>query len=332
MKSKKHIICFSGGHASAIVAIEAERKYGKENVILLNHDIHPHFEDEDIKRFKKEVSDYLGIPITYANEGNQSVVELIKNQFEVCIEKGSFVNPHGRQILCTFVLKTEPFYNFLKNLDKNFEYVIYYGFDENEFNRVERRKSILEKDGYVSDFPLAIWLEEQINAYNDYLISSLLKTFNKVNNSKINIFDFKMNHNQFIQDSIKHELIKLEEYKGNLRTIFDTEEIGIKRPNQYKLFKHANCKGCLKAGQQHWYVIYCFHYDIFELGKEAEEIIGYSFGKEFLKDIEPKFKKMKEIGIPASEHIPSSTFWKSAKKYLTQHTQDLFPCECFENV
>lgn len=64
---KKYVVCYSGGHSSALVAVEAVRKAGKENVILLNHDISPEVEHEDIKRFKQEVADYLGIEITYAN-------------------------------------------------------------------------------------------------------------------------------------------------------------------------------------------------------------------------------------------------------------------------
>lgn len=67
MQHMKRIVCFSGGHSSALAAIETVRKYGRENVILLNHDISPHVEHEDIKRFKQEVADYLHIPITYAN-------------------------------------------------------------------------------------------------------------------------------------------------------------------------------------------------------------------------------------------------------------------------
>ena len=35
----KHIVCYSGGHSSALVAVEVVRKFGKENVVLLNHDI-----------------------------------------------------------------------------------------------------------------------------------------------------------------------------------------------------------------------------------------------------------------------------------------------------
>ena len=55
----KYVVCYSGGHSSAIAAIETARRYGAENVILLNHDINPKVEDADIKRFKKEVADYF---------------------------------------------------------------------------------------------------------------------------------------------------------------------------------------------------------------------------------------------------------------------------------
>ena len=57
----KYIVCFSGGHSSALCAIECVRKVGKENVVLLNHNISEEVEDKDIKRFKQEIADYLGI-------------------------------------------------------------------------------------------------------------------------------------------------------------------------------------------------------------------------------------------------------------------------------
>jgi hypothetical protein len=307
-KKTKHIVCYSGGHSSAIVAVEVVRKYGKENVILLNHDINPRFENQDIKRFKKEVSDYLQVPITYANHENQLIPELIKNQFEVCIETNSFVNPHNRQILCTSILKTKPFYKFLKELPTDSEYIIYYGFDQNELDRVDKRKSILNDNGYDSDYPLALWGEGKFNC---------LKAFYKNGGKNFESICFTENYKS--KDHLE-------------RTIFSTEEIGIEKPFTYSIWKHANCIGCLKAGQQHWYCVYVHDYEVFELGKNAEEIIGYSFGNfGFLKDVEDKFKKMKEIGIPASEHIPNNTFWKSAKYYLKQSTQDLFPCECFQS-
>jgi len=298
--------------------------FGKENVILLNHNINPIYEDEDIKRFKKEVAFYLGLPITYANVKGIENENEIPSQFDVCEERKSFVNIHNRQILCTFVLKTEPFYEYLKSVEKD-NICCYYGFDSNELNRVERRKSILIQDGIETDFPLALWSFELVKKYNDFKINELLKTYNKANKTKL-----KDLPNNYIKQAIELGLLELTKYDGNERSIYSTKEIGIEPPLSYNIWKHANCKGCLKAGQQHWYVVYCEANDIFERAKLSEERIGHSFGNfGFLKDVEPTFKRMKEIGIPASEHIPSGKFWKSAKHYLKQSTQDLFPCECF---
>jgi len=301
----KHLICYSGGHSSALVAIEVTRIFGRENVILLNHDINPRFENPDIKRFKKQVADYLGLEITYANSDNQLVPELIKNQFEVCIEKGTFVNPANRQILCTYVLKTEPFYNYLKSTNSENEYTIYYGFDQNEIKRVDRRKAILNDLGYDSDFPLALWGEGSFDVLRSWY-----------DEKGINFESVCITENYINRDDFK-------------RTIKSTNEVGINPPNTYSIWKHANCIGCLKAGKQHWYVVYCLDYEVYQMGKSAEKIIGHSFGKEFLKDIEPKFKRMKELGIPADENIPSHIFWKSAKNHLKRTSQDMFPCECF---
>lgn len=325
MVNTKHIICYSGGHSSALVAIEVVELFGKENVILLNHNINPKYEDKDIKRFKEEIAVYLDLPITYANVNGISDENELPSQFEVCIKKGTFVNPANRQILCTYVLKTEPFYEYLKSVEKE-NVCCYYGFDEDELNRVERRKSILIKDGIETDFPLALWSFDLIKKYNEFKINELLKVYNKANKTELNSLP-----DEYLEKAISYGLLEISHYDGNKKqTINSTNEIGIKPPLTYEIWKHANCKGCLKAGQQHWYCVYVHAIDIFLEAKEAEEIIGYSFGNfGFLKDSEDKFEKMKQIGIPANEHIPSHIFWKSAKHYLKQSTADLFPCECF---
>lgn len=77
MVNTKHIVCYSGGHSSALVAIEVVRMFGKENVILLNHNINKRYEDLDIKRFKIEVANYLDLPITFAN------IKGIENENEI---------------------------------------------------------------------------------------------------------------------------------------------------------------------------------------------------------------------------------------------------------
>jgi hypothetical protein len=268
----KHIVCYSGGHSSALVAIEVCRKYGPENVILLNHDISEWVESADIKRFKSQVSSYLGVPITYANVKGLGAKEL-PDQFDVCVMAKAFKVGSGSE-LCTSRLKTEPFMDFLqKNFaDKNC--VIYYGFDKNEKVRIQRRSGILGQLGYKTDYPLALWKN---------------------------------------------------------RTLSSTNDIGITPPLQYGTFKHANCIGCLKAGKQHWYIVYCQRPDIFAKAKEAEELIGYSILPDYtLEEMEPIFSQMKNSNVPATEHIPHQTFWAYVRDIGVDTTPDVSskPCEC----
>jgi hypothetical protein len=265
----KHIICYSGGHSSAIVAIEVVRKYGKESVILCNHRLI--LEDKDVERFENEVADYLGLPITYIDfDGWQT-----KDQFDVIIDKGSFVNTKTKQALCTTVMKTEPFMSWLKTLD--FDFIVYYGFDSKEQHRIIRRSTIMSANGYKTDYPLATWKE---------------------------------------------------------RTIYNTDEIGIDKPNLYSKFKHANCIGCLKGGKQHWYIVYCEYPEIFQKAINTENEIGYSILKQgFLEDFVKDFELMKINGVVPTEHIQASRFWKEAKKKTNGTIEIDFsindkPCEC----
>ncbi len=175
----KHIICYSGGHSSAIVAVETVRRYGNKNVVLLNHNINPRYENADIKRFKREVANYLGLKITYANIRGINDEKLIPSQFEVYEEAGSFVNPHNRQILCTHRLKTQPFYEYLEKLEKEF-ICVYYGFDGEELDRVDRRKTILNDEGIASDFPIALWGNGRFEKLLKYLQKSGTKNPEKI--------------------------------------------------------------------------------------------------------------------------------------------------------
>jgi hypothetical protein len=108
------------------------------------------------------------------------------------------------------------------------------------------------------------------------------------------------------------------------------EDIGVKRPNVYELFRHANCKGCLKAGKQQWYLTYCLYPELWEEAKEAEKEIGYSILKDtFLEELEPKFAQMKCKGIVPSEKVTPQKFWREVEKALPMEGQLSFlPCEC----
>lgn len=269
IRNIKHIVCYSGGHSSAVVALNVAARYGTEDLILLNHDISSFVEHQDIKRFKEEVSEFLGVPITYANhEGYET-----KDQFVICVERKGFQYQAGNA-LCTKVLKTDPFNAYLKENFPNKDCVVYYGFDKNELHRVQRRASILGEQGYRSDYPLALWKELKYTS---------------------------------------------------------TQDVGISRPLAYTKFKHANCTGCLKAGKQHWYIVYCERPDIWDKAKAAEEEIGYSIMKnDYLEELEPMFAKMKAIGIEATEHEDARTFFARVKKQIAEYDDEQVdkPCEC----
>lgn len=269
----KYIVCFSGGHSSAVCAIECVRKFGKENVILLNHNISPEVEGKDIKRFKNEIAAYLGIDITYANMERWET----KTPLRVCRDLGGFKFGNG-PVLCTYNLKTKPFYTWLKEnypVEKGQvreDIKIIYGFDKQETSRIQRRIGVMINQGYKCDFPLAFWE----------------------------------------------------------RTIQNTEEIGIKKPNVYELHRHANCIGCLKAGMQSWYLVYCLYPKLWQEAKETENEIGYSILKDkFLDELEPKFSQMKCQGMVPSEKISPQKFWAKVEKELQVIGQiSWLPCDC----
>lgn len=270
-----HVVCYSGGHSSAVVAIEVARRFPDDRVVLLNHNINPQVESADIKRFKREVAAHLGIPITYANHANWDA----KDQFDICTESGAF-KVGVSNVICTSRLKTEPFKEWLVSNAAPETTIVYYGFDADEKVRIQRRSSIMGSMGYRTDYPLALWSEEQ-------------------------------------------------------RTIQSTSEVGISPPLTYSVFKHANCIGCIKAGRQHWYVVYCLRRDLWEKAKRAEDQIGYSILRNiYLEELEPEFQKMLDRGILPTEKIHANTFWAEVRRKLKSSIQDdeietdAKPCEC----
>lgn len=148
----RFVVCYSGGHSSALVAIEVVRRYGRDGVVLLNHDIHPRVEDADVKRFKREVAEHLGLPVTQTNHARWDEWD----QFDVVRDARAFKVGSG-SVLCTSRLKTEPFYAWLAAHAPPGAVRIYYGFDRGETDRIRRRASILGAMGYETDYPLALW-------------------------------------------------------------------------------------------------------------------------------------------------------------------------------
>lgn len=120
----KHIVQFSGGAASAYVAWLVSQKHGVKNTVLLFHD--PKTEHEDNARFRKQVSDYVGVPITEVSDG-RDLWQLIDD--ERCLPS-SFIP------FCTRILKAEQCEKYIKALTDDF--ILYNGLGVNEWRRVQR--------------------------------------------------------------------------------------------------------------------------------------------------------------------------------------------------
>lgn len=265
----KYVICYSGGKSSSECALSVAKKYGAENVILLNHNITSHVEQESTKALKENVADYLGLPITYANHPEWETITPV----QACVNAKAWKVGIG-QILCTNRLKTDPFNKWLKENDPNCENIYVYGMDKNEPSRINRRSQIMGLAGYKTIFPM-LWDESEIVRLSD---------------------------------------------------------IGINAGSIYKTFNHSNCMGCLKAGWQHWYIVYCERPDIWQEAKQGEELIGYAIHKNasrpvYLEEKEALFEKMRLAGVKPTEKIKHQTFWAQAKKAVKQHESELSELE-----
>jgi len=261
----KYVICYSGGKSSSECALTAAKKYGAENVVLLNHDINGHVEQECTKQLKKDVADYLGLDITYANHKNWDTATPIS----VCIDAGAWKVGSGA-ILCTSRLKTSPFKKWMLANDPECENVYIYGLDSDEPTRITRRSQVMGSMGYKTEYPMT-WPKEEI---------------------------------------------------------VSLESIGIDPGSVYKTFNHSNCVGCLKAGWQHWYIVYCTRQDIWEEAKYGEDEIGYAIHKDkdgpvYLEEKEELFDAMVAAGVVPTEKIKPQTFWAAAKKAVKQNQVEM---------
>ena len=123
----KHIVQFSGGAASAYVAYLVVQEYGKENTILLFHDTKA--EHPDAYRFRRQVSEFIGAPITERSDG-RSLWQIIEDK--MCL-------PGYHIPFCTEKLKQIPGNEFYKQLDdQGIDFTIYNGLGPEEPGRVQK--------------------------------------------------------------------------------------------------------------------------------------------------------------------------------------------------
>ncbi len=134
----KHIVGFSGGIASAVIAKIVADEFPAET-ILLYHSTNTEPEDND--RFRNEVADYIGISITNDSDG--------RNIWQVFSDERFLGN--SRNTPCSRILKQERSLRYLKN---NQPAILYIGFTLEEYRRAQRTFARYAKYGIEVKFPL----------------------------------------------------------------------------------------------------------------------------------------------------------------------------------
>lgn len=137
----KHIVLFSGGSSSSYVAKLVIDKYGKENTILLHTPTYAEHPTADI--FRQQVAEYLGMTITIQEDG-RDLWKLIEDNN--CLP--SFHIP-----FCTQQLKIKQTDLYIKNMDKS-DICLYYGYDADEYRRVQKVYTRKLKEGIKTGFPI----------------------------------------------------------------------------------------------------------------------------------------------------------------------------------
>ena len=133
-----HIVGFSGGVASSVMAKIVADKY-PDNTTLLFHDTKT--EPIDNARFRQEVSNFIGLPVTEDSDG-RDIWGVFKDEKYL---------GNGRNTPCSRILKQE---RSLKYLKANSPAIIYIGFTMEEWRRSQRTFARYNKHGIEARFPL----------------------------------------------------------------------------------------------------------------------------------------------------------------------------------
>jgi len=132
----KHVVMFSGGAGSSYVAKLVAENAGKENTILLHTPTYAECSDAD--RFRQQVADYVGLPITVQADG-RSLWELIEY---------NKILPSNFIPYCTRILKLEQSRRFYKKLKEAGEdFIVYFGYTSDEWRRVQKQSARFESEG-----------------------------------------------------------------------------------------------------------------------------------------------------------------------------------------
>lgn len=140
-KNEKHIVMFSGGASSSYLAKLVIDEVGKENTVLLHTPTYA--ESPDADRFRKQVSEYLGMEIT---------VEELGKDLWTLIEDNNCL-PSFHIPFCTTELKIKMSRRYWKRLKKQgIDFTVHFGYGAAEWRRVQKQVVRLEQEGFKSRY------------------------------------------------------------------------------------------------------------------------------------------------------------------------------------
>lgn len=140
----KHIVMFSGGAASSVVAKMVAEKYPKDTILLHTPTGAEH---PDADRFREQVAQFIGLPIT---------VESAKKTLWEYVESWKYIPNMSFQNKCTEQVKIDPQNRFLKRLERQgTDYIQYLGLGSEEWRRIQKVWARNQASGRKVEFPLA---------------------------------------------------------------------------------------------------------------------------------------------------------------------------------
>lgn len=133
-----HVVGFSGGVPSAVVAEIVATQY-PDSTILLFHDTHT--EPIDNVMFRWQIAEMLNLDITERSDG--------RDIWQVFEDEGILGN--GRNTPCSRILKQEPS---MKYMLENQPAILYIGYTVDEWRRAQRLSARYAHKGIETRFPL----------------------------------------------------------------------------------------------------------------------------------------------------------------------------------
>jgi len=135
----KHICLFSGGAGSAYMSWLVAKENPDNTILLFNQTFSEH---PDADRFRSQVAEYIGLPITEISDG-RDIWELIDDN--KCL-------PSNMIPFCSRILKQEVSEKYYKTLTEDF--ILYIGYDVMEGRRIQRQTARIEHAGRTVKYPL----------------------------------------------------------------------------------------------------------------------------------------------------------------------------------